>query len=277
MKRTRFLTLTLAAALLLVASCAEPIDPVVKHEGGGSGSQSGKETPSQPGTTTDSTIVVGVCKSGMTSTTQGYYKKCLGDAGAKVVFFEKYADPALATEYVGQVDAVIIPGSTANDTTGRSTYDNNIIREAIAKGKPMLGICYGHQRINVVKGGKTTAVTETYPNSTVQHKITDGSTNVGLNTLAHKISIDTTSTLYKLLGNSTLMVNTSHNYCTSTMAAGLKVVARADDGLVEAYEGTNVMGVQFHPEVLYGKMGISIHLEIFKNLVSQAKSVKFKK
>ena len=224
-------------------------------------------------------VTVGITRSGMGETTHGYYIRCLAAAGAKCQVFPQYATTdALAKAYVDEVDAIIIPGSFSGDTTSRGTYDYKVIRAAIAAGKPLLGICMGHQSINKVLGGTTLSVTETYPNSSVAHKVVDPDTkeNLGLNIDAyfHTIHIDKDSRLAALLKDTVVMVNTSHNYSSVKISPSLKVTARADDGVVEALEGDKILCVQFHPEVLYGKLKLKKFLPIFQNLTDEARAVK---
>ena len=115
-------------------------------------------------------VTVGICKNGSRQETIDYFKKCVKDAGAKPCFFPVYATTdELAKEFVSSVDAVIIPGKAGGDTTGRAKYDKKIIREALAQGKPMLGICLGHQEINQVYGGGNVSVAKSYPESTIKH------------------------------------------------------------------------------------------------------------
>lgn len=265
---------TLAALLFSLAACEgvvpspdpdseKPVDPVGPVD----------PTPTPTPKPEVDTILIGVCYSGMGKATKGYYENCLKPCGAKPVFFKYYAmSDAEAEAYVASVDGIITPGSTAGDTTGRGTYENRVLQAALTAGKPILGICYGHQRINTVLGGKTTAV----PASDVLHKNSQNGTNIGLNDAnAHIIRISKTSLLYKLLGESEYVwVNTSHNYSTTQPGLGVTFTAWADDGIVEALEAKGVLGVQFHPEVLYGKMGISRFLPIFEHLVEQAREVK---
>ena len=269
----------LFALLLFVAGCegvvpgpepgpvvpVDPVDPVDPTP-----------TPTPTPQPEVDTILIGVCYSGMSKTTQGYYENCLKPCGAKPVFFKYYAMTDKEAEaYVASVDGIITPGSTAGDTTGRSTYENRVLRAALTAGKPILGICYGHQRINTVLGGTTTALATAYPNSEIIHKQKDGSNNVGLNSYAHFIRIDKNSVLYKLMGEKEIVwVNTSHEYSTTKPGLGVTFTAWADDGVVEALEAKGVLGVQFHPEVLYGKMKDSRFLPIFEYLVEMARDEK---
>lgn len=223
-------------------------------------------------------VTVGITRSGMGDATRNYYIRCLAASGASCRVFPQYTTTEeLAKTYVDQVDAIIIPGSFSGDTTGRGTYDYKVIRAAIAAGKPLLGICQGHQSINKVLGGTTVLVSTTYPNSPIAHKVVgEDKENLGLNVESyfHSIHIDKNSRLAALLKDTVVMVNTSHNYSSVQIAPSLKVTARADDGVVEALEGDKILCVQFHPEVLYGKLGLKKFLPIFQNLTDEARAAK---
>ncbi|MBO4767927.1 MAG: gamma-glutamyl-gamma-aminobutyrate hydrolase family protein [Bacteroidales bacterium] len=222
-------------------------------------------------------VTVGICKNGSRQETIDYFKKCVKDAGAKPCFFPIYATTdELAKEFVSSVDAVIIPGKAGGDTTGRAKYDKKIIREALAQGKPMLGICLGHQEINQVYGGGNVSVAKSYPESTIKHMDKVDGFNQGLNSEAHPINIDAGSRLSTILDTERTMVNTSHNFSIGKVGKGLTVTAKADDGVIECIEdiGHNVMGVQFHPEYLYGKLKLKSFLPIFGNLVDEARGAK---
>lgn len=222
-------------------------------------------------------IKVGICKNGSKKKTIRYFKKCVRHAGAKPLFFPAYATTdEMAEAYVASVDAVIIPGKAGGDTTGRGKYDYKVIRAALAQGKPILGICLGHQEINSVYGGKISRVSKIHPDSEIKHMDKVDNYNAGLNSEAHPMIIDTSSRLYRIFGREEVMVNTSHNFSISTLGEGLTVTATAPDGVIEAIEDNsrNVMGVQFHPEFLYGKLRIKSSLEIFRNLVNEARQVR---
>ena len=149
-----------------------------------------------------------------------------------------------------------------------------MIRACHEAGKPMLGICLGHQHINNYFKGKTRKNVDLNPKALVHRKVEEGY-NVLLNRKAHKIFIEKDSELYKILGNKRkLKVNTSHNFSVSQVGNGLRVSAVAPDGMVEAIEGENILGVQFHPEVMYGRHGWKEVLPIFQWLVDRAARLK---
>lgn len=115
----------------------------------------------------------------------------------------------------------------------RDTFDFQLARQALDMDIPVLGICHGIQLINVVMGG--TLIQDIPSHSKVTHKVT----------------VERGTHLYEFLKTDVLMVNSSHHQAIDRLGEGLKVSATAEDGIVEAVEGTRhslVMGVQWHPE-----------------------------
>lgn len=118
-----------------------------------------------------------------------------------------------------------------------------IVHRALDRGTPLLGICRGHQLINVALGG-----------TLVQHL--DGDTmhlNAGAPVAelmtSHRVELDVSSGLARILGES-VDVQSAHHQAIDVLGNGLAVVGRADDGLIEAVEHVHapIAGVQWHPE-----------------------------
>lgn len=220
-------------------------------------------------------VFVGITRNGMPSDKRANFAKCIHDAGAAVYFFPTYPEnDSIINTYLDRVSCIIIPGSTSNDTAGRMNYDMRIIQTAFDRQMPMLGICFGHQAINHTFGGPITRISGCYPESDIQHAIYVDGNNVGVRMEAHPISIDKNSVLHSIYGTDSLGVNTSHRYCTPEVPDNLKVVAKAPDGVVEAFEATNIMGLQYHPEYMYGYMGEKKHLGIFKHIAAEGQKYK---
>ena len=93
-------------------------------------------------------------------------------------------------------------------------------------------------------------------------------------TTAHDITVRTDSLLYNILQRDTLSVNSLHHQAVKKLGDGLRIVATATDGTVEAVEsedlGHFVLGIQCHPEGLYNKDD-RIWLKAFVALVEAAK------
>lgn len=123
---------------------------------------------------------------------------------------------------------------------------------ARADNKPLLGICRGLQLLNVAFGGSLYQDINSEVGDSFDHR--DSSTRQDWTHLAHSISIDADSWLAEHLGTTEIGVNTLHHQSINEVAPGLRVVARALDGVVEAAEGTGeqfVAAVQCHPEMLW--------------------------
>jgi putative glutamine amidotransferase len=72
------------------------------------------------------------------------------------------------------------------------------------------------------------------------------------NGAAHRVSVEPGTLLYRLLGPE-VTVNSLHHQAVESVAPGLRVAARAPDGVIEAVEGSGtrfVVGLQWHPEML---------------------------
>ena len=109
----------------------------------------------------------------------------------------------------------------------------------VKAGKPVLGICRGHQLINVYFGG---SLYQHMPDAEL-HTNKEGEDDV------HNIRATSDSILAKLYGES-FAVNSAHHQAIKTIGEGLRATAVWNDKYVEAIEHINlpVIGVQFHPE-----------------------------
>lgn len=135
------------------------------------------------------------------------------------------------------------PASTALDPE-RDQFEANLLLAAVAAGIPVLGVCRGAQVINVVFGG-----------TLVMHLPTDvgeAHSYFGYppHHRSHEVLIEPGTLLFRILGRSA-KVNSFHHQAVDRVGAGLRVAARAADGVVEAIESTDtsVLGVQWHPEL----------------------------
>lgn len=120
---------------------------------------------------------------------------------------------------------------------------------AIAEGKPVLGLCRGHQVLNVALGGTLYQDIESQVPGAMRHDFFPGFPR---DYLAHDITLTPGSRLHAAVGGATMPVNSMHHQAVKSLAPGLLVSARAEDGVIEAIEaeGPNyLVGVQWHPEV----------------------------
>ena len=165
----------------------------------------------------------------------------------------------------------------------RDEFDVKLVRAAVAKGIPVLGICRGEQLLAVAFGGSLWQdIPSQVPTSYVKHRQGPTTGTVG----THSIEIESNSFLYRILGNREhAVVNSFHHQAIKDVPKGFRVTARAADGIIEAVERTNaasgklapefkdgggwILGVQFHPEVITNA-GNPEFLPIFQALVTQA-------
>ena len=109
--------------------------------------------------------------------------------------------------------------------------------------KPILGICYGLQILNVYRSGTLLQHVESTVNHEAGRKVP----------VAHQVVVEPGSKLSEILGAGSLPANSSHHQAAESIGDGLKVVARSpEDGIIEGLEGTSpdhfVIAVQWHPE-----------------------------
>ncbi len=118
----------------------------------------------------------------------------------------------------------------------RDQLELSCIHTFLKAGKPILGICRGNQILNVAFGG-----------TLIQHLPTANNHIAAGRDQYHLIY--TEGLLKKLYGRK-VTVNSSHHQGLGRLGRGLRAIATAPDGVVEAiaHEQLPVLGVQFHPE-----------------------------
>lgn len=127
-----------------------------------------------------------------------------------------------------------------------------LIRAVVQRGIPLLAICRGAQEINVALGGSLHQAVHAVPGM-MDHRDDASAPRDVQYAPAHRVTIEPGGRMAQILGNAAgIMVNSLHGQGIDRLAAGLRVEARADDGLVEAYSVECAAGftlaVQWHPE-----------------------------
>jgi putative glutamine amidotransferase len=188
------------------------------------------------------------------------YEEAVRGAGGEPVRIELDQTPAQVMKQAEGCDAVLLPGSradvdpqkyrterhekTAAADSRREIVDDLLLRYAYRMRKPVLGICYGLQSLNVYRAGTLMQHIESAINHSPGRTVTT----------AHTVEIEPESKLAEIVGaTDAVAVNSSHHQSADAVGDGLRVVARsAQDGIIEALEGTSpehfVLAVQWHPE-----------------------------
>lgn len=193
------------------------------------------------------------------------YLQAVCTAGGLPVLIPFMLDNAELAFLFSHLDGLLIPGGPDIDpklyqgTSHPEVYGVDperdraeilLVQKAVESKKPFLGICRGIQVINVALGGKLFShIPDQLPGALRHAWYPD----IPRDYLAHTVKIDTDSRLYKILGSETVETNSLHHQGISQAGRGLKPVAWAPDGLIEAVELEEHpfgLGVQWHPENL---------------------------
>ena len=195
------------------------------------------------------------------------YERAVELAGGEPVRIPLDRSPAEVMKLIERCDAVLLPGSKADvdpakfnaqrhpkteaSDPKRDTVDELLLQDAYNMGKPILGICYGLQILNVYRSGTLVQHIESAVNHEAGRKVP----------VAHTVEIEPGSKLAEITGLSSsasthtlpISVNSSHHQSADLVGDGLRIVARCpEDGIIEALEGTSpdqfVVAVQWHPE-----------------------------
>ena len=144
-----------------------------------------------------------------------------------------------------------------------------LIDEVFRQRKPLLGICRGHQILNVALGGTLVADVLGQMPRAMNHRRMDQRSEI-----VHDVRLTPGSLLAKITDKQRLGVNSTHHQAVARVAAPLKVAAVSSDGIIESLElrpGAAQMlpfllSVQFHPERLVDRY--PEHQTIFQALTS---------
>lgn len=161
-------------------------------------------------------------------------------------------------------DEVIHPSVILNPK--RTHFEFTLLKKALQKNLPILGICGGQQLLNVAFGGTLIQdiLSEHFgllPHYSEAHP---------LHTEAHLVSVHKNTQLSEILSTSSFYVNSAHHQAVKTLGHNLKISAESPDGLIEAFESTIhsfVMGIQWHPEFLLGTESY----KIFEAFIKEAR------
>ena len=175
---------------------------------------------------------------------------------------------------ISELDGLIISGGddihpslfgSESETQGdydieRDEMECRYIKEGLAAGMPILGICRGHQLINVTLGGTL------HQNIRTMRRLTWNRRGL----LPTKTALLTSGGwLEQMLGKNRLRINSLHYQAVDRLAEQCTLEATDLDGFCQAASsrGNNSLGVQWHPEYLFY---LSAQRQLFRWLVTRA-------
>ncbi len=120
------------------------------------------------------------------------------------------------------------------------TLQFRVLERFLEAGKPVFGICRGHQMLNIAFGG---TLIQDLPGAEKHRRRPDDTDNV------HMTRTEPKSFVYQIYG-SVCSVNSSHHQAIDIPGKGFRPVMWSEDGVIEAaeHESLPVWSVQWHPE-----------------------------
>jgi putative glutamine amidotransferase len=179
-------------------------------------------------------------------------RRGLGELAGLVEEFDGYVLPGSPADIDPEVYGAARHSKTKNLDENRERTDNAILKHALAAGKPVLGICFGCQSLNVyLKGTLVQDIPDEKPGSG-QHGATDLTPDAAKGDLEHSARFLPGSRLAEIAEGTAARINSSHHQAIDRPGEGLRVTATAPDGVVEGVEWERdanwIVGVQWHPE-----------------------------
>lgn len=173
-------------------------------------------------------------------------------------------DAALAAAYLDRLDALVVTGGafdidpalygepdrheTVTLKEGRTAAELALVRGALARDMPVLGVCGGQQLLAVALGGTLVQhIPDAVPDA-LEHEQPNPRHEAG-----HEVSIVPGTALARIVGAPTMRVNSAHHQAVRDPGPRAVVNATAPDGVVEGVEDPRYsfcLGVQWHPEFL---------------------------
>ncbi len=186
------------------------------------------------------------------------YIEAIRETGGIPVIIPVMQDTDSQADYLRRLDGLVLIGGadvppaaygeeshpTVHEMPpSRWEWERRLVQAWLQSEKPLLGVCLGAQLTNVVTGGTLIQDIPSQVGDDVTHRQSGG--------VRHAVTIHPGSRLREILGVDRLKVYSSHHQAVRTVGKDLVVVARSDDGVVEALEMPGqrwLLLLQWHPE-----------------------------
>lgn len=216
---------------------------------------------------------------------QGYYMSVL-EAGGTPVVIPSYDNERALVSLLDTLDGLVLSGGADIDpdylgeepldcisvNPRRDAQELMLVRFAVERHIPVLGICRGIQMLTAALGGKLYQDIKTqHSRSCIEHSQT-----IARGLPSHDVKIEKDSLLHSLMGTETLAVNSFHHQAVKEVPQGFRVTAMSADGIIEGMESVAfrpILGVQWHPECFILE-GDRTMMPIFNWLTEQAALLK---
>ncbi len=192
------------------------------------------------------------------------YADCIAKAGGVPVFVPQYKSPELAEELVYRLDGLLVSGGDDVDPAlygeaedenslgvnpARDHLDIALIKAAVSRKMPLLGICRGTQIINVAFGG--TLHKDVEQDGFRRHMFMENDRNVPV----HTIKLEKGSLLEAVYGRDRVEVNSFHHQAVKDPGQGVAINGYSEDGVPEVIQLAEghpfSVAVQWHPEMMF--------------------------
>jgi putative glutamine amidotransferase len=190
------------------------------------------------------------------------YAEAIAGAGGLPLALPPLAEQA--EDFLARIDALVVTGgafdvdpalygaadrhATVSLKEGRTASELALVKGALARNMPILGICGGQQLLAVALGG---TLIQHIPDSVadaLEHEQPNPRHQPG-----HAVTITPGTVLHRIVGAETMQVNSAHHQAVRDAGPNAVVNAVAPDGVIEGVEDSTrrfCLGVQWHPEFL---------------------------
>lgn len=152
----------------------------------------------------------------------------------------------------------------------RTAFEMALLKAALQRNLPVLGVCGGMQLLNVAMGGTLVQDIKLEVPTAREHQQTHDRRQP-----QHPVEVKDGTALGACVGKGQMMVNSTHHQAVKGLGEKLVVSAVSPDGVIEAIELSGpsfALGVQWHPELMIDS--VPPHLGIYKTLVHRAREVR---